>query len=73
MALEVTKLKRKFSLNKNGKVVDLSDPNPTMTAEEVIKFHSGTHPELTNGVLEGPKVVGDTATYIVSTQAGKLG
>lgn len=73
MALEVTNLKRNFSFKKNGKQVDLPDPNPEFSPEEVMKFYAGTHPELTNGVIEGPKVEGDKAHYNLSTKAGKLG
>jgi len=73
MALEVTALTREFFYKKNGKDVSLADPNPTLSPEEVLKFHAGTHPELTNGVVEGPVVKNDKATYSVTTKAGKLG
>lgn len=73
MALQVTNLTRSFTLKKDKKDIELIDPNSDMTPEEVMKFHSGTYPELTNAVVEGPKVVGDKATYIISTKAGKLG
>ena len=73
MALEVTKLKRVFSFKKDGKDIPLVDPNPEMTAEEVMKFYSSSYPELTNAMVEGPAVVGDKATYTMTTKAGKLG
>ena len=73
MPLEVTKLKRQFTFKRDGKDIPLADPNPDFTVEEVMKFYSGTHPELTNAMAEGPKVVGDKATYTISTKAGKLG
>ena len=38
MALQVSTLKRKFTITKNGKEVDLSDPNPDMEPQEVIKL-----------------------------------
>lgn len=74
MALEISSLKRAFVMDKgNGKTVNLSDPNEEMTPAEVLKFHSSAHPELTNAVIEGPKIVKDKATYTITTKAGKLG
>ena len=75
MALQVTNLQRKFIIKKDGKNkdIELTDPNGDMSPEEVMKFYSGTYPELTNAVVEGPKVEGDKASYTISTKAGKLG
>lgn len=73
MALEVTNLARTFSFKKDGKDIDLPDPNPAFSAEEALKFYAGIYPELTNGVVEGPTVVKDKAVYTVTTKAGKLG
>jgi len=74
MALQVTQLQRKFTIDKgNNKKIELTDPNADMSPEEVMKFYSGTHPELTNAIIEGPKVTGDKAAYIITTKAGKLG
>lgn len=74
MALQVTHLQRTFKLDKGkGKSVELSDPNIEMSPQEVMKFYSGSHPELTNAIIEGPKVEGDKAAYTISTKAGKLG
>lgn len=74
MPLEVTTLERVFKFEKDGKVQTLPDPNPDMTVVEVMKFFGSTRfPELTNGVAEGPKVVGDKANYTLNTKAGKLG
>jgi PRTRC genetic system protein C len=71
--MEVTNLRRIFSFKKNGKDVQLEDPNPNMESAQVMKFYAGTYPELTNGVLEGPTVIKDQAIYTMKTQAGKLG
>jgi PRTRC genetic system protein C len=73
MPLEVLTPDRKFIFKRDGKDIELSDPNPDFSVEEVLKFHAGKYPELTNGVVEGPKVIGDRATYTVSAQAGRLG
>lgn len=73
MALEVTHLKRTFTFTKNGKPQELPDPNPEMSAEDVMKFYGHTYPELTNAILEGPTVSDDKANYSFTTKAGKLG
>jgi PRTRC genetic system protein C len=73
MALEVINLQRQFSFKKDGKDVELPDPNPDFSVEEVLKFYGGSYPELTNGFIEGPVVVKDKAVYTVNTKAGKLG
>lgn len=73
MPLEVKALKREFTFKRDGKDIPLTDPNPDFSVEEVMKFYSSKYPELTNGIAEGPKVIGDRAAYSVSTKAGKLG
>lgn len=73
MPLEVANVKREFTFKRDGKDIPLTDPNPEFSVEEVLKFYSFRYPELTNGMVEGPKVVGDKASYTVSTKAGKLG
>lgn len=73
MPLEVANVNREFTFKRNGKDIPLTDPNPEFSVEEVLKFYSTSYPELTNGIVEGPKVVGDKASYTVSTKAGQLG
>lgn len=71
--MEVVNLERVFTYQKDKKDVNLPDPNPEMSSDEVMKFYSSKHPELTNAIIEGPTVVGDKATYKMTTKAGKLG
>lgn len=73
MALEVTALKRVFKFKKDGKQIDLPDPNREFTAEEVIQFYSSTHPELTTSTIDGPKIEGDSAVYEFKTTVGTKG
>jgi len=74
MALEVTNLEREFFLKKaDGKSIPLKDPSPDMSPQEVMKFHTAEHAELTNGIIEGPVVVNDKAVFTIKTKAGKLG
>lgn len=73
MALQVDTLKRKFTIKKGGKDVELADPNPEMTPQDVIKFYSSEYPELTNATISGPKVEGTKAVYSFKTSAGVKG
>lgn len=73
MPLEVANLSREFIIERDGKKISLKDPNPDFTVQEVVKFYAGVYPELTNGVIEGPKVERDKAQYSMTTKAGKLG
>jgi len=63
MALEIKNLTRKFSFKKNGKQVELPDPNPEFSAEEVMQFYSVQHPELTTSTIDGPAIDGTGAAY----------
>jgi PRTRC genetic system protein C len=73
MALEVTNLTRKFSFKKNGKIVELPDPNPEFSAEEVMQFYSVQHPELTTSTIDGPAIDGTGAAYEFKTTVGTKG
>lgn len=73
MALQVTNLKRSFIYKNGNKDVSLSDPNSEMSPEEVIKFYTAKHPELTNATISGPKVEGSKAVYTFKTIVGTKG
>ncbi len=73
MALHVENITREFSFKKGNDTVKLADPNPAMTPEEVVKFYSGTHPELTTASLSGPKVDGGRAIYSLGINVGTKG
>ena len=69
MALTATAATRCF--NFNG--VDLPDPAPTMTTEEVRDLYSATYPELTTATIEGPEVRGNRMVYSFRRAAGTKG
>jgi len=69
MALDIKTLKRVF---KNGKT-ELSDPDLSMTPDDVMSFYSNTYPELTTSTVQGPKIEGDTAVYEFKTTVGTKG
>jgi PRTRC genetic system protein C len=73
MALEVTNLKRKFNFKKDGKTVELPDPNPEFSVDEVIQFYSGQHSELTTCTIDGPKIEDGAAVYEFKTTVGTKG
>lgn len=73
MALEVTNLKRVFKFKKDGKFLELPDPNKDFTADDVIQFYSGQHPELTTCTIDGPKIEDDAAVYEFKTTVGTKG
>lgn len=73
MALEVTNLRRTFKFKKDGKHVDLQDPNPEFSVDEVMQFYSTTHSELTTSTIDGPKIEGDQAVYEFRCTVGTKG
>ncbi len=73
MALHATGLTRLFKIKKGAAVIDLPDPNPSLTPEDVIRFYSGQYPELTNCTVNGPKTEGGFMLYEFSTTVGTKG
>ena len=69
MALTVSKITRKFSYNG----VNLPDPNPSLSLNEVLGIFANTHPEIANAALDGPTVKGDTHTYTFIKSVGEKG
>ena len=55
MALQVSG-KRVFKYTKDGKSVDLEDPNSTWSPEAVMDFYSNQYPELVTGNIKGPEL-----------------
>lgn len=69
MALNLTGLKRVFKFGERT----LSDPDKSMTPDEVMNFYAGTYPELTTSNVHGPKVENDKAVYEFKTTVGTKG
>ena len=68
--MEVKPIKRKFVIDKSN--IELPDPNPQMTVEQVQQFYSGMYPELTTATYQ--KVFKqDTYTYIFKSIIGTKG
>ena len=69
MALQVNGLERVFMHDK----IMLTDPDPNMSPEEVMKFYTNTYPELTTSNVHGPEVNGDRVVYKFKTNVGTKG
>ncbi|MBP0624775.1 PRTRC system protein C [Cupriavidus consociatus] len=69
MALEVKKLTREFSYNG----MNLMDPGPQFTPQQVRDVYSAQYPELTTAAVDGPEHKGDVARYTFVRAAGAKG
>lgn len=69
MALNLTGLKRVFKFGNRT----LSDPDKSMTPDEVMNFYAGTYSELTTSNVHGPKVEDGQAVYEFKTTVGTKG
>lgn len=72
MAITISKLKRKFEIERNGKTIYLTDPNPALTVEEVADFYSSSYPELLNASHTTAELEG-SIIYKFKTVAGTKG
>ena len=61
--------KRVFKLDK----VELPDPDPKMSVDEVRKFYSGQYPEITTATLGDTNFEGDVVTYTFTQSVGQFG
>ena len=67
--MEVATLTRKFKYNG----IDLPDPNPGMTVEEVRELYAMQFPELTNSSVDGPETKGTEQTFTFIRAVGSKG
>lgn len=75
MSLEVSAVNRKFIIEKDKKAdnIELADPHPGMSLQEVVAHYSNQYPELTTANVEGPIMDGDTAIFKFTTVLGAKG
>lgn len=73
MALTIHGLERAFEFEKNRETIALSDPNPSMTPDEVMHFYSHSYPELTTATVQGPEIRDDRSVYTFKTTLGTKG
>lgn len=68
-----TILPRIFSFKNEGNVINLEDPNPNFTAQQVLNFFSDNYPILTTAKIDGPVIETDTVKYTFTTNIGTKG
>ena len=73
MALEIKGLQRIFKFRKDSKELVLSDPNSSLSVNEVMDFYSMTYPELTTATVHGPEWENDRTVYRFKTTIGTKG
>ena len=66
-------LQRIFKFRKDSKELVLSDPNSSLSVNEVMDFYSMTYPELTTATVHGPEWEEDKAVYRFKTTIGVKG
>lgn len=64
-----TRMSREFSYNG----VKLSDPNLTMTPEEVRQFFATQYPDIITASITGPEAEGDKLRYSFTRAIGSQG
>ena len=75
MALEVKKVKRVFLLKKgkSDTAIELADPNPKMSPEEVLDHYSGEYPELTNSTIAPGEIKEGRMEFQINSSFGPKG
>lgn len=73
MALDVKELPREFKFKHEGKDVVLDDPNPSMSAKEVLDLFSGQYPELVNASVGESVVKDDKLVFDFNIIEGRKG
>lgn len=71
--MDKIELKRTFKIIKGNSKVELPDPDPMMSAQEVQKFYSRTYPELMNASVTGPEYENDTMVFSFKAVVGTKG
>jgi PRTRC genetic system protein C len=69
MAIQTRVLQRSFSYMG----LQLTDPDPALTPEQVRDVYSAQYPEITTAVIEGPDASGDKVVYKFTRAIGTKG
>ena len=69
MALQSVSIRREFKYNS----MNLADPAPEKTPDQVRSFYARMYPELNTAVTEGPTTKNGVATYSFAKAAGSKG
>lgn len=72
--LTVKTLKREFILKTKSNEIQLTDPNPDYSAQQVLEHHTRQYPELAVAkVPSKPKLENDKMIYVFETTVGTKG
>ena len=71
MALNITNAVRVFIIDKTG--IEIPDPDPTLSLENVMALYSGMYPELTTATIHGPEYKDDKVVYRFKSIIGTKG
>jgi PRTRC genetic system protein C len=71
MALDVSTAVRIFVIDKSG--IEIPDPDPNMSIENVMTLYSGMYPELTTATVHGPEYRNDNVIYRFKSVIGTKG
>ena len=69
MSIAIAKLLREFVYNG----VNLADPGPTFTPDDVRDLYSAQYPELTTAAIDGPEYSGEVMRFKFVRAAGAKG
>lgn len=69
MPLKAETMTREFKYGE----LELPDPNPQLTPEQVCEFYAGTYPELNNASVDGPVTRGSRQIYTLEVSYGSKG
>ena len=67
--MAITQVNRRFVYNN----IQLDDPNPEWTVDQVLEFYSEAYPKLAQGVVDGPEFIDDAMQYDLVEKVGSKG
>ena len=69
MTIQAKTMTRKFTFNG----VNLPDPGPNFSVDEVKDIYSNQYPDLATAIVSEPSISGDVATYTFTRNVGTKG
>jgi len=73
VALQVDNIKRVFKIKIDKEKLDLADPGPHMSPEDVMNFYSNQYTSLTTATVSGPEMKDGAAVYKFESTVGTKG
>lgn len=60
-------------MTENRQVIQLPDPNPNLSKDEVLNFYAATYPALITALVAGPEFRDDAVVYSFTSTMGTKG